>query len=76
VKLVVLLALVFAIAATVVAIVRNKGGHKRAWVALVVVWLVSTGLGLWGPTRCRPGRAVEQQPTTAAPDADANTVSP
>ncbi|HUQ03966.1 MAG TPA: hypothetical protein VM261_15820 [Kofleriaceae bacterium] len=64
-KIVVLLALVFAIVATVVAIVRNKRGHNRAWVALVVVWLVSSGLGLWGTMRHKPERAAEKPATPA-----------
>ncbi len=65
-KIVVLLALVFAIVATVVAIVRNKRGHNRAWVALVIVWLVSSGLGLWGTMRHKPERAAEKPATPAA----------
>ena len=65
-KLVVLLALVFAIIATIVAIVRNKRGHNRAWVALVIVWLVSRGLGLWGTLRHKPERAAEPPAPPAA----------
>jgi hypothetical protein len=69
VKIVVLLALLVAIAATVIAIVRNKRGHNRAWVALVVVWVVSSGLGLWGTMR-RSERAAQTK--TAPPAASAS----